>query len=261
MLQQECSWFKWKMQHAKRKMNARIVFTCVSPDRLDETDFMYIRNRPKHEQNVPSSARQSVMSERSGGTPPYHSSPRPSLSQSHPRLSHYHSYNTLPHEGERLSFSLDDTFRELDEFQEDPPLFLEENSWEREDSEHSDPTLTLLNCTHFQENFLPLYDLQYSFMWVTFCGKTEDELSGLLENIRESAKRMGMHWAHRRACFLLGRLCAKKLKFSQARVYYEEALNVCVDSFSDTPAPRLALHKSHRHLPKATYDGQAAPDS
>uniref|UniRef100_H2TB28 SH3 domain and tetratricopeptide repeats 2 n=1 Tax=Takifugu rubripes TaxID=31033 RepID=H2TB28_TAKRU len=204
-------------------------------DRLDETDFMYIRNRPKHEQNVPSSARQSVMSERSGGTPPYHSSPRPSLSQSHPRLSHYHSYNTLPHEGERLSFSLDDTFRELDEFQEDPPLFLEENSWEREDSEHSDPTLTLLNCTHFQENFLPLYDLQYSFMWVTFCGKTEDELSGLLENIRESAKRMGMHWAHRRACFLLGRLCAKKLKFSQARVYYEEALNVCVDSFSDTP--------------------------
>lgn len=90
------------------------------------------------------------MSERSGGTPPYHSSPRPSLSQSHPRLSHYHSHNTLPHEGERLSFSLDDTFRELDEFQEDPPLFLEENSWEREDSEHSDPTLTLLNCSHFQ---------------------------------------------------------------------------------------------------------------
>lgn len=26
-------------------------------------------------------------------------------------------------------------------------------------------------------------------------------------------------------------------------------------------APHRALHKSHRHLPKATYDGQAAPDS
>uniref|UniRef100_H3DI48 SH3 domain and tetratricopeptide repeats 2 n=1 Tax=Tetraodon nigroviridis TaxID=99883 RepID=H3DI48_TETNG len=190
-------------------------------DRLDETDFMYIKNRPKNE--------------RSGGTPPYHSSPRPSLSQSHSRLPHHHSHNAVPHEGERLSFSLDDTFRELDEFQEDPPLFLEENSWEGEDSEHSDPTLTLLNCSHFQENLLPLYDLQYSFLWVTFCGKTEDEVSGQLENIRESAKRMGMHWAHRRACFLLGRLCAKKLKFSQARVYYEEALSVCVDSFSDTP--------------------------
>lgn len=71
-----------------------------------------------------------------------------------------------------------------------------------------------------QENFLPLYDLQYSFMWVTFCGKTEDELSGQLENIRESAKRMGLHWAHRRACFLLGRLCAKKLKFSQVWTFY-----------------------------------------
>lgn len=36
-----------------------------------------------------------------------------------------------------------------------------------------------------------------------------------LETIRESAKRLGLRWAHRRACFLLGRLCAKKLKLSQ----------------------------------------------
>ncbi len=70
-------------------------------------------------------------------------------------------------------------------------------------------------CYFFQEDFLPLYDLQYSFMWVTFSGKTEDELSGHLESVRECAKRMGMHWAHRRACFLLGRLCARKLKLSQ----------------------------------------------
>lgn len=102
------------------------------------------------DQNVPLSTRQSVMSERSGGTPPYQSSPRTSLSHSYHRLSLYHSHNTLPQEGERLSFTLEDTFRELDEFQEDPPLFLEENSWEGEDSDHSDPTLTLLNCEHFQ---------------------------------------------------------------------------------------------------------------
>ncbi|XP_031158385.1 SH3 domain and tetratricopeptide repeat-containing protein 2 isoform X2 [Sander lucioperca] len=204
-------------------------------DRLDETDFMYIRNRPKHDHKIPASARQSVMSEKSGGTPPYHSSPRASLSHSSPRLSLYQSHNPLPREGERLSFTLDDTFRELDEFQEDPPLFLEENSWEGEDSEFSDPTLTLLNHEHFQEDLLPLYDLQYSFLWVNFSGKTEDELSGHLESVRECAKRMGLHWAHRRACFLLGRLCARKLKFSQARVYYEEALSVRVDSFSDTP--------------------------
>ncbi|XP_071759362.1 SH3 domain and tetratricopeptide repeat-containing protein 2 [Centroberyx gerrardi] len=203
-------------------------------DRLDESDFMYIRNQPKNEHKVPASARQSLISERSGGTPPYHSSPRTSLSYSS-RLSFYQSHNPLPREGEPLSFAPDDTFRELDEFQEDPPLFLEENSWEGEESELSDPTLTLLNHDHFQEDFLPLYDLQHSFLWVTFSGKSEEELLGHLENVREGAKRMGMHWAHRRACFLLGRLCARKLKYSQARVYYEEALSVCVDGFSDTP--------------------------
>ncbi|XP_053180290.1 SH3 domain and tetratricopeptide repeat-containing protein 2 isoform X1 [Scomber japonicus] len=204
-------------------------------DRLDDSDFMYIKNQPKHDHKVPASTRQSVLSERSGEIPPYHSSPRHSLSHSSPRLSLYHSHNPLPREGERLSFTLDDTFRELDEFQEDPPLFLEENSWEGDESELSDPTLTLLNCDHFQEDFLPLYDLQYSFLWVTFNGKSEDELSGHLESVRECAKRMDMHWAHRRACFLLGRLCARKLKLSQARVYYEEALSVHVDSFSDMP--------------------------
>lgn len=199
-------------------------------DRLDETDFMYIRNRPKHDHKV----RQSTVSERSAGTPPYQSSPRTSFSHSS-RLSIYQSHNLLPQEGERLSFALDDTFRELDEFQEDPPLFLEENSWEGEESELSDPTLMLLNHEEFKEDFQPLYDLQYSFLWTTFGGKTEEELSGHLESVRECAKRLGMHWAHRRACFVLGRLCARKLKLSQARVYYEEALSVGVDSFSDTP--------------------------
>ncbi|XP_055368428.1 SH3 domain and tetratricopeptide repeat-containing protein 2 isoform X2 [Betta splendens] len=194
-------------------------------DRLDETDFMFIRHQPKHVK-FPTSTRQSVMSEKSDGTSPHHSSPR---------LSSRHSHEPLPREGERLSFSLEETFRELDEFQVDLPLFLEENSWEGEESELSDPTLALLNHQHFQDDFLPLYDLHYSFLWLTFPGRTEDELSGHLESVRESAKRTGMHWAHRRACFLLGRLCAKKLKFSQARVYYEEALSVSVDSFADAP--------------------------
>ncbi|XP_015232677.1 PREDICTED: SH3 domain and tetratricopeptide repeat-containing protein 2-like [Cyprinodon variegatus] len=204
-------------------------------DRLDEADFMYIRNRPKHDLKGLSSARQSLMSERSEGTTLYQSSPRASVSYSSPRASFHHSHNPLPGEGERISFNLEDTFKELDEFQEDPPLLVEENSWEGDESELSDPTLTLFNQEHFQDDFLPLYDLDYSFLWVTFSGKNEDELSGHLESVRECAKRLGMHWAHRRACFVLGRLCARKLKFSQARVYYEEALGVSVDSFSDVP--------------------------
>jgi len=69
----------------------------------------------------------------------------------------------------------------------------------------------------FQDDLLPLYDLQCSFLRVTFGGRTEDELSGHLEGVREGAKRTGLDWAHRRACFLLGRLCARKLKLSQVR--------------------------------------------
>nr|XP_061793253.1 SH3 domain and tetratricopeptide repeat-containing protein 2-like [Nerophis lumbriciformis] len=203
-------------------------------DRLDESDFMYIRNRPKHHK-IPASTRQSAMSEKSGGTPPYHSSPHTSLLHSSPRVSLYQSHNPLVQDVERLSFNLDDTFKELSEFQEDLPLFLEDSSWEGDESESSNPTLTLLNHDYFKEDFLPLYDLHCSFLWVTFSGKSESELSVQLESVRECAKRMGMHWAHRRACFLLGRLCARKLKLSQARVYYEEALSVCVDSFNDTP--------------------------
>lgn len=78
-----------------------------------------------------------------------------------------------------------------------------------------------------QENFLPLYDLQYSFLWVTFSGRTEGELLAHLEAIRESAKRLGMRWAHRRACFLLGRLCAKKLKLSQVCPVWIRVGNNC----------------------------------
>lgn len=80
----------------------------------------------------------------------YQSSPPISVSHFSPRLSFYHSHNTLPREGEHLSFPLEDTFQELDEFQEEPPLFMEESSWDREESELSDPTLTLLNHQHFQ---------------------------------------------------------------------------------------------------------------
>lgn len=97
------------------------------------------------------STRQSLMSERSEGTTIYQSSPHASITS--PRISH----NPLPREGERLSFNMDETFRGLDEFHEDPSLFLEENSWDGEESELSDPTLTLLNQEHFQVRSLSIH--------------------------------------------------------------------------------------------------------
>ena len=36
-----------------------------------------------------------------------------------------------------------------------------------------------------------------------------------------------------RLCFLLGRLCSRRLKLSQARVYFEEALGALEGSFGD----------------------------
>ncbi|KAJ8014879.1 hypothetical protein DPEC_G00020350 [Dallia pectoralis] len=200
------------------------ISTVYRLDRLDESDFTYIRNQPKQEHKPPVSARQSILSEKSDATPPHHSSPRPSLSSPCPNF--FASQNALGRggDGELLSFGLDDTFGDI-----------EEGSWEVEEPEVFDPTLTLLNTPHFQEDFLPMYDMHHSFLWQTFAGRSEDELLGHLENVREGAKKMAMAWAHRRACFLLGRLCAKKLKYSQARVYYEEALGVSVDAFSDLP--------------------------
>lgn len=169
--------------------------------------------------------RKSTISEKSDATP-YHSSPRQSL---------YASRNHLDRDSEVLSFSLEDTFREMDEYEEDPPNFMDEGIWEADEAERCDPILTLLNLEYFQDTFQTLYDLSYSFLDTFFHGLPEDEVLQHLENLREGAKKGRMLWAHRRACFLLGRLCAKKLKYSQARVYYEEALKVPVNGFDDKP--------------------------
>ena len=42
-----------------------------------------------------------------------------------------------------------------------------------------------------------------------------------------------MFWSQTRLCFLLGKLCAGRKKFNQARVYFEETLSVPRESFTD----------------------------
>ncbi len=169
--------------------------------------------------------RKSTISEKSDATP-YHSSPRQSF---------HASRNHLDQDSEVFSFSLEDTFREMDEYEEDPPNFMDEGIWEADEAERCDPILSLLNLEYFQDTFQTLYDLSYSFLDTFFHGLPEDEVLQHLENLREGAKKGRMLWAHRRVCFLLGRLCAKKLKYSQARVYFEEALKVPVNGFDDKP--------------------------
>ncbi|KAM7053295.1 SH3 domain and tetratricopeptide repeat-containing protein 1 isoform 1-T1 [Acridotheres tristis] len=107
----------------------------------------------------------------------------------------------------------------------------------QEDVKASDifePLLLFLNRKEYESNFKSLYDFSYSFTSSMFYGfSEEEELVSFLSLAREAAKKAGLSWALARLCFLLGRLSVKKLKFSQARVYFEEALRAVAGGFSD----------------------------
>ncbi|KFQ15521.1 SH3 domain and tetratricopeptide repeat-containing protein 1, partial [Leptosomus discolor] len=94
--------------------------------------------------------------------------------------------------------------------------------------------ILFLNRNEYDRNFKNLYDFSYPFINSMFYGFSEEEqLVSFFRLAREAAKKAGMSWALARLCFLLGRLSVKKLKFSQARVYFEEALGAVAGGFSD----------------------------
>ncbi|XP_061857957.1 SH3 domain and tetratricopeptide repeat-containing protein 2 isoform X6 [Colius striatus] len=138
--------------------------------------------------------------------------------------------------------TLEDVLLEkLDDF-DDPKFFIDLNAGDMEDADVFDPILTFLNQDGYVPSFQSLYDLSFSFLNSTFYGfSDEDELVLYLETSRNWAKRTHSVWAHVRLCFLLGKLCIKKVKFSQARVYFEEAMSVLDRGFGDLPL-LAALH-------------------
>ncbi|XP_056205466.1 SH3 domain and tetratricopeptide repeat-containing protein 2 isoform X2 [Falco biarmicus] len=138
--------------------------------------------------------------------------------------------------------TLEDVLLEkLDDF-DDPKFFIDLNAGHMEDADVFDPILTFLNQDSYVPSFQSLYDLNFSFLNSTFYGfSDEDELVLYLETSRNWAKRTHSVWAHVRLCFLLGKLCIKKVKFSQARVYFEEAMSVMDRGFGDLPL-LAALH-------------------
>ncbi|XP_074721773.1 SH3 domain and tetratricopeptide repeat-containing protein 1 isoform X2 [Strix uralensis] len=94
--------------------------------------------------------------------------------------------------------------------------------------------ILFLNRKEYDRNFKNLYDFSYPFINSMFYGFSEEEqLVSFFRLAREAAKKAGMSWALARLCFLLGRLSVKKMKFSQARVYFEEALGAVAGGFSD----------------------------
>ncbi|KAM6150282.1 SH3 domain and tetratricopeptide repeat-containing protein 1 [Erethizon dorsatum] len=94
--------------------------------------------------------------------------------------------------------------------------------------------LQFLNAPEYEAGFRGLYDAPLS--WLSSLSDSfadEEELAEHLAQARGAAKKAGLSMALARLCFLLGQLCARRLKLSQARVYFEEALGALGGSFGD----------------------------
>ncbi|XP_014444222.1 SH3 domain and tetratricopeptide repeat-containing protein 2 isoform X2 [Tupaia chinensis] len=118
---------------------------------------------------------------------------------------------------------------------DDPELFMDLNTGqEEEEAENFVPILVFLDHEGYADHFKSLYDFSFSFLTSSFYSfSEEDELVAYLEASRKWAKRSCMTWAHARLCFLLGRLSIRKVKLSQARVYFEEAIHILNGAFED----------------------------
>ncbi|XP_049742647.1 SH3 domain and tetratricopeptide repeat-containing protein 1 isoform X2 [Elephas maximus indicus] len=110
-----------------------------------------------------------------------------------------------------------------------------EANW-TDDAEALGSTLLSLNAPGYKAGFRSLYALSMPCLGSVLCSlDDEEELAGRLAQARGAAKRAGLPMALARLCFLLGQLCVRKLKLSQARVYFEEALGALGGRFGDLP--------------------------
>uniref|UniRef100_A0A5F8AJ84 SH3 domain and tetratricopeptide repeats 2 n=1 Tax=Macaca mulatta TaxID=9544 RepID=A0A5F8AJ84_MACMU len=105
---------------------------------------------------------------------------------------------------------------------------------QEEEAENFTPILAFLDHEGYADHFKSLYDFSFSFLTSSFYSfSEEDEFVAYLEASRKWAKKSHMTWAHARLCFLLGRLSVRKVKLSQARVYFEEAIHILNGAFED----------------------------
>ncbi|KAM4870342.1 SH3 domain and tetratricopeptide repeat-containing protein 2 isoform 1-T1 [Urocitellus parryii] len=118
---------------------------------------------------------------------------------------------------------------------DDPELFMDLNTdQDEEEADNFGSILAFLDHEGYTDNFKSLYDFSFSFLTSSFYNfSEEDELVAYLEASRKWAKKSHMTWAHARLCFLLGRLSVRKVKLSQARVYFEEAIHILDGAFGD----------------------------
>ncbi|XP_057711648.1 SH3 domain and tetratricopeptide repeat-containing protein 1 isoform X2 [Corythoichthys intestinalis] len=106
---------------------------------------------------------------------------------------------------------------------------------ERQNGENESLLMSFLEERDFKDQFRVLYTQSPELLSSTvFCSRWhEDDLISFLSVARETARKKRFLWAQTRLCFLLGKFCAAQTKFSQARVYFEEALGVPREIFHD----------------------------
>ncbi|KAF3697462.1 SH3 domain and tetratricopeptide repeat-containing protein 1 [Channa argus] len=116
-----------------------------------------------------------------------------------------------------------------------PPCFTVHQVVEGSNTETFIPLFSFLEEHDFKEEFGFLYELNSELLSSSsFCCHSDDEeLIAFLGAARETARKKRLLWSQTRLCFLLGKLCAGRSKFSQARVYFEEALSVPREGFRD----------------------------
>lgn len=136
-----------------------------------------------------------------------------------------------------------------------------EDGWADPQALHS--LLLVLDAPEYKACFRGLYDLSPPGLSTMFCGfADEDELAGRLAQARGVAKRASLPVALARLCFVLGRLCVRKLKLSQARVYFEEGLGALRGHFGDLfLVVALYAHLATVHLRQKNREkcGQVVP--
>uniref|UniRef100_A0A3Q1H5Y3 SH3 domain-containing protein n=1 Tax=Anabas testudineus TaxID=64144 RepID=A0A3Q1H5Y3_ANATE len=116
-----------------------------------------------------------------------------------------------------------------------PPCFTVHPVVKGNSTENFMPLFSFLEGRDYKVEFGILYRLSSELIDSSiFSGHSdEDELIAFLGVARETARKKRLLWSQTRLCFLLGKLCLGRSKFSQARVYFEEALSVPRENFTD----------------------------
>ncbi|XP_051823226.1 SH3 domain and tetratricopeptide repeat-containing protein 1 [Antechinus flavipes] len=198
-----------------RKTAPSTVCTAYSMDLLEEMEF-----QKSQEQEVPQ--------------PPLSSDPSPVTDKVKAVLERYKALQLCPQETDIQGEDDDQpSTPESSPISEEPHFCfkVEEND---NNPERFLLLLLFLNEDEYKPCYRSLYDFSFSCLNTMFGGYTEEEeLVYSLGQARVAAKKANLPMALTRLCFLLGRLCGRKLKLSQARVYFEEALGALRGSFSD----------------------------